>query len=298
VRSLVNLKKITRTGSPKHPAISVVVASYNQEKTVKKCMESLLDQKTNVKYEIVVIDSSNNNAHNILKTYAPRIKLIHRSKRTYCGEARNIGIKNAKGDIIALTDTDCVVDKNWINNIYAAHEKHDVVGGRILNGNPQNIFGWSLFLMEFGKYAINRNKVIKTMAGANVSYKKNIFQKYGRLPSLILPVDDLIFNSRLQEEIFFSKDIIIRHTNKTNLLEIIKYSYSLGRGFGFVIKESDKGKFLAKYPFLSPLLVLQSFFVLGHKTMHFPIFFMFILTSPFIFINYIAWTVGASKEII
>lgn len=137
------------------PVVSVVIPSYNQEKTINKCLESVLCQKTKVPYEVIVVDSSTNNAARIAKSFVPRIKLIRRRQRTSASAARNIGIEHAKGDVVAFTDTDCIVSNSWIENICKDQKSHRVVGGPVTNGNPRSLFGWVLFLVEFGEFALS-----------------------------------------------------------------------------------------------------------------------------------------------
>jgi len=268
------------------PNVSVVIPSYNQEKTVKACLDSVLNQKTKLKYEVIVVDSSSNKTSEILKSYVPRIRLVRRKTRTYCGEARNIGIRKARGNIIAFTDTDCMVDKNWINNIHRTHKKYNAVGGRILNGNPKNLIGWGIFLPQFVEFAGDQNKKAGHVPGCNLSFKKEIFKRYGYFADTPFLNEDTLFNLAIREKIYFSKDIIIRHINKTNLFRVIKYSFGLGRGAAFTRQQTKvAGSFLLKYKILIPGLFFYRFCKIGHLSIGARCFSIFLLTSPLIFIN-------------
>lgn len=85
--------------------VSVIVAVYNAEKFVRKCMDSLLEQTYPITEIIVVYDESPDNTLGILRQYGDRIKLIGQSK-TNPATARNVGVSHAEGEYIAFCDID------------------------------------------------------------------------------------------------------------------------------------------------------------------------------------------------
>lgn len=283
------------SNSYKKPVISVVIASYNQEKTIKACLESLVNQKTNLNYEIIVVDSSNNKAAEIAKSFSSKIMLIRRNKRTSWGKGRNLGISKSRGEIIAFTDTDCVVDEYWIEAIYKAHKKYDAVGGRVLNGNPRNIFGWTMFFSEFVEFIGRKNKVMPSVVGCNAAYKKWIFEKYGNLPETqwFGAVDDFIFNYSIKEKIFFSSAVQVKHINRTNFLKIIEHSYEFGYWEAVARKKVNlPGRFILQHPVLIPLLPFYRILKITCFALISPYFVFFVFTCPLVFITLVAWTIG------
>ena len=89
--------------------------------------------------EVIVVDGcSTDRTVNIIKENFPDIIVLNNLRRT-AAAGRNIGIKEAIGDIIAFTDGDCIVDNNWIKDIrrYILKEQDiDGLGGRVLNAQP------------------------------------------------------------------------------------------------------------------------------------------------------------------
>ena len=88
--------------------ISVIVAIYNVEKYLKKCIESILNQ-TYTNLEIILInDGSSDNCKEICDKYAmqdSRIKVVHRENKGVA-YTRNQGIDMATGDYITFVDSD------------------------------------------------------------------------------------------------------------------------------------------------------------------------------------------------
>ena len=92
------------------PMISIVVISYNSERTIDKCLDSLVRQTLpSSLFEIIVInDHSTDKTVSIVQKY-PKVKIIEqRYGKKGRPSARNTGIISAKGDVIAFTDSDCI----------------------------------------------------------------------------------------------------------------------------------------------------------------------------------------------
>lgn len=279
-----------------HVDISVIIPSYNSARTVEACLQSVLNQKTKAHYEVLVVDSSTDNTPKILKRYVPKIRFLHFSKRCHVGTARNIGIKNVKADIIVFIDADCVVNDSWIDNIYYGHEKYDIVGGRLLNGNPESLFGWCQFFTEFTEFASKYDKVVNNIPGGHASYKEKIFREYGLFDETSYQSEDFIFNSKIREKKFFSSRMIAKHTNRTNFFANLQHAFRLGYGDAFARAHSNlPGKFLLKYKLLIPLICFYRFFAIGYRAIRADYFLIFFLTSPLVFISLLAYNMGFAK---
>ena len=87
--------------------ISVVIPTYNREKTIKRAIDSILNQ-TYKDIEIIIVDDcSKDNTEEIIKQYKDnRIKYIKLDKNSGACAARNKGIELAKGQYIAFQDSD------------------------------------------------------------------------------------------------------------------------------------------------------------------------------------------------
>lgn len=276
-----------------NPSISVIIPSYNSKRTIRRCLESVLKQNTNIPHEIIVVDSSDDKTDEIIRSYGPKIKIIHMQKKALPGEARNIAIRKAKGEFIALIDADCVADENWLSRIYDAHKKHEIVGGRIMNGNPSNLIGWSLFLSEFSDFIGTKNKIVDYIPTCNISYHREIFQKYGFFPEDIFPSEDLIFNLHVKEPKFFSNRILIKHINRTSLTAVVKHSFKLGHTDALARRRANLvGKIAIKYKILIPLLITYRFLKIGYNSLKSNVFLIFLLTSPLILICLLSWDIG------
>lgn len=100
-----------------NPFISIIVPIYNSQKTLNRCVDSILNQ-TFKNWELLLVDDgSSDQSGKICNQYAEtdqRIKVFHK-KNGGVSSARNLGMDYAKGTWIAFCDSDDYVDGNWLN---------------------------------------------------------------------------------------------------------------------------------------------------------------------------------------
>lgn len=106
--------------------ISVVVPTYNEEQSIERCLRSLADQTVpRETYEIIVVDGdSKDRTRELAEPLADKV-FIQTSKRV--GGARNDGAMAASGDIIATTDADCILPRDWVERIERDFAERNIV---------------------------------------------------------------------------------------------------------------------------------------------------------------------------
>ncbi|MGN1157485.1 MAG: glycosyltransferase family 2 protein, partial [Agathobacter sp.] len=111
--------------------ISVIIPVYNAEKTIRRCLESIMSSKYE-DYEVIVVDDgSTDNSAAILFEYANRdhrVKIINQPN-SGPSIARNKGLELAEGEIIAFVDSDDYVRNDYLEQLEKAFREHraDVV---------------------------------------------------------------------------------------------------------------------------------------------------------------------------
>ena len=109
------------------PKVSVVVASYNGNRTLKTCLESL--QKLNYPdYEIILVDDGSTDSTPQIANTFPKVQYIRHEMNLGLSSARNSGIHAARGEIIAFTDSDCRADEDWLYFLVNDLTDSDFVG--------------------------------------------------------------------------------------------------------------------------------------------------------------------------
>jgi glycosyltransferase involved in cell wall biosynthesis len=222
------------TGAP----ISAIVASYNAGETIAACLDSLQNQRQEGILEIIVVDSSEDGTAEIVSRRFPEIRLFVCKGRKYPGDARNIAVSHAKGEILAFIDTDCVASPTWAREIVRAHGGPDpVIGGTIDNANPESTVGWAAYLCEFSQWMPNTpGGPAVELPACVLSVKRRVFDAYGPFLEGILSADSA-FNWRLAEggvRRLLVPSIRISHRNIERLGVFLRKQVRHGRFFASV----------------------------------------------------------------
>jgi len=281
--------------------ISIIIPSYNQPHSIENCLKSLLKQQTTFEYEIIIVDSSKPNVQAVISeicTLSNKIHLIKRKEQTFPGAARNIGIKNAKGKIIALIDSDCVALEGWIENIGRNVKDNLIVSGVIENGTPKNIFGTCSYLIEFNHFTPfkARVKTSKMAATCNFATKRSTFDRLGYF-SHYRAFEDMLFCKKFIEittgQIKLFSDIRIKHINRTDLSHVLNNQRLLGKYSAIARKEYKMPpQVILNNSWLTFLLIPFRYFSILSRLFFTKNLTVFLFYSPIIIYILFYWSKG------
>ena len=177
------------------PEISVVVCTYNRAMLLEKALRSLFAQKSeDVSYEIVVID--NNSADETpqvvesLKAESPVPLRYFRESRQGNAYARNAGVDQAAGSIVAFLDDDVIADENWVavmKHAFTREPDLSFVGGKILPVWESDPPSWltpahwaPLALLDYGTEPVNiAGHSPRGLLTANIAIRREVFAEVG-----------------------------------------------------------------------------------------------------------------------
>ena len=176
--------------------ISIIIPAYNASATILKCLFSLHEQ-TIMPWEIIVVDDgSSDNTMELAKGYATVVKNMNKKG---AGGARNYGASIASGEILAFTDSDCILPQAWIQRMSEAFCEEGVAavaGGYI--SHEGNSFVGNFAFLELSERRKNFNKYVETAPSNNFAIKRNIFEEIGGFPEIFATAsnEDLVFSFR------------------------------------------------------------------------------------------------------
>ena len=108
------------------PAVSVIVCTRDGSATLRECLVALSHQ-THAGCEIIVVDDGSTDRTPEIVRQFESIRYVRQDRRGL-GAARNLGAKNARHEIVAYTDDDCVPDEDWLLHLVSAFEDSSCVG--------------------------------------------------------------------------------------------------------------------------------------------------------------------------
>ena len=191
--------------------ISVVIPTYNEEKYIERCLKSLLNQTLcRDEFEIVVVDGkSTDKTVELAKNYAD---MVIQQKSKGVGGARNDGVEIAGAEIIATTDADTVLPKEWLERICADFDSKDVVAVYGPIRPIGNKFKYKFLIGLFNKFAhlSAKLRLFHATLGSNTSFRRSAFMKiegYSAMPA----GDDYEIVWRLKHlgKIYYDPDLIV-----------------------------------------------------------------------------------------
>jgi glycosyltransferase involved in cell wall biosynthesis len=284
---------------PNEPQLSIIIASFNAERTIGKCLRSLRNQKTNRLFEVIVVDSSTDGTGEFVEKAFPDVKAYRFPERKFPGDARNIGIALAKGKIIAFIDADCRAAGNWVEEIAKAHETPCLaIGGAIANDNPGSYVGWAAYFCEFSHWMPGtRSRWLDDIAGANMSYKKEVFDEYGGFIEGTY-CSDTDFHWRIGKDghrLRFEPSILVSHHNIDNLKRFLTHEFYHGRSFGRVrIQGQDFSRwkrivYVVCAPLIPPKILSRVALNVARNRVYLP---QFIAALPLLVTGIICWSMG------
>jgi len=232
----------------KNPKVSVVIPVYNGEKTLRQCLNSVLNQ-TYKNYEIVVVDNnSTDNTKKIIKSFESENKKVKYVFEVIVGRgaARNVGINAAIGEIIVMTDADCVVPYQWINKITRPITKGNEF---IVQGNEFDIIDnyWTRMQQQFNQkflmdsvYDVN---YIDHLDTKNFAIKKEVLISINMFNEYIKNLEDFELKIRLKKnkyKIFFLKNLKVKHYHKDNFRDLFERRIEQGYWITVIYKIHKK----------------------------------------------------------
>lgn len=153
--------------------ISVVIPAYNEEKRIEACLQSIFHQ-TQLPYEVIVVDNnSTDKTAELARKMGARVITEKQQGITF---ARNAGFDAATGDIIARTDADTIVARDWIERINRHFEKDlalDAISGPA-------VFGIRVFTPLVRLLVFETNKKIfghYGLYGPNFALRKSAWER-------------------------------------------------------------------------------------------------------------------------
>jgi len=209
----------------KESKVSIFVPCYNSEKTIKQCLESIFSQTYPIDEVLVIDDGSTDRTTEIASKFL--VKLIKNEKNKGIAYTRNVGFNNAKNELVASLDSDCVAGKNWLRDLIK-HMSETVggVGGKLVDKNNKKISdAWCSFHME---QDWGSNKVINPeyLFGNNTLYKKYVIKKAGYFdPKFKTNYEDVDISKRILKHNFtliYSPEAIVYHLKTDNFYTLFK----------------------------------------------------------------------------
>jgi len=213
------------------PTISIIIPAYNEAKSLPKCLNSLVSQKTQHQFEVILVDNnSTDNTSQVAQTFQSKLNLkIVKETIKGRGSARKTGFDQALADLILSTDADTILPHNWIEDLTKPFVDPKIVATtgpcKITDCRP-NInqrFNFlqpkfmHLYRLAYGHY---------WLSGFNFAIRKDIYKKSGGFNPHINGLEDIDLGFRVRKlgKIYFCKNLIVVFSGRRFCHSLLKGS--------------------------------------------------------------------------
>jgi glycosyltransferase involved in cell wall biosynthesis len=217
--------------------VSVVTTVKNEQDTIGEYLRGLAGQSLTPDEVVIVDGGSDDGTVDAIRrqdTAGMTVKVIE-EPGVNIARGRNIGIAGASHDIIAVTDSGCRPDENWLQNLVAPFEEPgiDVVGGAVL-GDPRTPFEECVAETVVVDPAIFDEEKFHPIS-RNIAFRKAAWEKVGGYPEWLYCAEDTLFSVFLREagcRIRFAPDARVYWRPRSTIRQLFKQYYLYGVGNG------------------------------------------------------------------
>ena len=248
--------------------ICVIIPARGRAEKIERCIRSILEVRY-PKTEIIIVDDGlGGDPLRLLDNFKDRIK-IFKSGLKGPSYARNLAAKNTDAPLLAFTDSDCIVDREWLTELTKGLQEYpDAVSCGGAQKIPDDASAFEkrvyLFMKNVGfvtdyMRGSGGEEVIEVNhnASCNVMYKREAFLKENGFMEGLWPGEDVEFDYRLRKKgyrIVFNPKAIVYHYRPDDIKKFSDMMYRYGKVQALLVK---------KYGFFRKIhLVPLSFFLL------------------------------------
>jgi len=220
-----------------NPQASIIIPSRGMEEHLRQLFQALIPELEGKNVEVILVDDGSKPALDFLAKEFPQLNL-----KVLCqpprgpASARNLGIKNARAEIIIFLDSDVIPQTGWFSALLSPFEQDKelagVEGKTICSNLDQlNPFSHFLYNLEGGKYLT-----------CNIAYRKSWLERVGgfdpRFPYPWREDSDLAFSIlELGGRIIFEPRAVVDHPVRPVSLKRLVWFYPWRRGYDWLLKK-------------------------------------------------------------
>ncbi|MBU4223245.1 MAG: glycosyltransferase family 2 protein [Euryarchaeota archaeon] len=111
-----------------HPPVSVIIVNFNGKHYLKNCLSSLSAQSYPATEVIFVDNGSSDGSIEYVRNEFQSVRIIESKKNLGFAKGNNLGIKEARGELIATLNNDTQVSPRWLEELVGAMNSDELVG--------------------------------------------------------------------------------------------------------------------------------------------------------------------------
>ena len=249
------------------PMVSAVICAYNAADTLDDCLTSL-ERLTYPDYEIILVNDGSRDRTSEIGHSHPRVRVIDIPNRGLSA-ARNVGLAAARGEIVAYTDADTRVDRDWLTFLVQPFLVSNVVGSGGPNVVPPDDSPIAQCIARAPggpTHVLLDDRTAEHVPGCNMAFRRDALLAIGGFNPIYLRAgDDVDVSWRLQGRgwtIGFASAALVWHRHRASIAAYWRQQVGYGEGETWLMAHHPEkfldGRLLWRGRIYSPLPFVRS----------------------------------------
>lgn len=208
-----------------NPRVSLYIPCYNVERFVSRCIDGVLAQSYPADEILIIDDGSTDRTIELAKKYP--VTIIRHPQNRGLAAARNTGLRNARNELVASLDADCIADHCWLETLVGEMktDKVAVTGGKLIETVLESLADrwrrahmtqdWGEQRLENPSFMYGNNTLMRKSAAKNVGWYDESHRTNG---------EDLDMSRRLMKAGYtciYQPKAVVGHLRQDNLRSIL-----------------------------------------------------------------------------
>jgi glycosyltransferase involved in cell wall biosynthesis len=245
---------------PATPALSAIIISRDDERTIARSVESVVSQEVPEPFEVIVVTSGTDRTASIVRERFPTVTVVELDRPALPGEARNAGLAVARGTYITFPGSHVELLPGSLAARLRAHRRgYAMVTGAVTNGTPTPA-GWASYFLDQSETLPGHPPAEFEGPPGHCSYARLPLLEVGDFPEGVRTAEDTAVNRALVKRGYVAyRDPEVRFIHRsrcTTVPRLLRHHFRRGRGWGrmLVARHRERGMMLDR-PFLQARLL-------------------------------------------
>jgi hypothetical protein len=225
-------------GAPAHqPRLSIIVIAFNDPALLGGCLDALALEARDDDVETLVVAKwprARIRRGEVMPIAHRKVRWIEAAAEATVPQMRGTGIAVSHGEIVALIEDDCIVQRGWCAALLAAHRAPAAAIGGAVEPRPyRRALDWAVYFCDYGRFMppIPAGPAV-ALAGNNMSYKR---QALANLPAALRQEFQEVFVHRAWQQqgvpMLTDPAVVVRNVNSWTIAHVTAIPYHHARAF-------------------------------------------------------------------